>query len=125
MDEIEIQKHREKIPLPFDEITYYSSFEQILGSKPSDYSVEERKKRWFRNGELLKEVNPDAFEFHFTTNGSNETCYGCIHRNNDENWCKWSELPCNYNPVIKNLGMACMGLGRETSQQLELFESVD
>jgi hypothetical protein len=125
MNENQIEKHREKFPLPFEEITAYSSFTQILGNKPDDYSIEERKKRWFKNGELLKKVSPEAFEYYFTTNGSNETCFGCIHRNNEENWCKWSELPCNYNPVLKNLGMACMGLGHETSQQLELFEGFD
>lgn len=125
MDEKAIEKHREKMPLPYSEITAYSSFTQILGLKPDDYSVDERKKRWFKNGELLKKVAPSSFEFYFTTSGSDETCFGCIHRNNAENWCNWSGLPCNYNPVLKNLGMACMGLGHETSVQLELFEVVD
>lgn len=53
-----------------------------------------------------------------------ETCSGCIHRDND--WCKYAELPCNINPAltIKEgiIGMACCGAGKQIeSKQLELF----
>lgn len=119
------EKHREKQILSLDEITAYSSFTQILGFEPKQYSVEERKKRWFKNGDELKKVNKEGFEFYFTTSGSDETCSGCINRNNTENWCNWSGLPCNYNPVLQGLGMACMGIGKEVKSQLELFESVE
>ena len=115
-----IEKHREKYPLPFDEITAYSGFTQILGKTPKDYNPDERKKRWFKNGEQLKKVNPEGFEFYFTTSGSDETCYGCEYRIDKENWCKYSELPCNYNPVLQNLGMSCMGMGFK-NKQLTIF----
>jgi hypothetical protein len=53
-----------------------------------------------------------------------ETCAGCIHRDND--WCKYAELPCNVNPVLtlQNgiIGMACCGVGYQASmKQGELF----
>ena len=115
----EVQQHRSIHPLGIEEITLYSSFEQILGKKSSDYTPEERKQRWLRNGELLKKVEPKQYNFWFTDSGSDETCLGCAHRYEGENWCRWSELPCNYNPILKNFGMACMGIGRENQQELK------
>lgn len=120
MDEKEIIKHRSKHPLAFEEITFYSSFEQILGKTPKDYTPEERYERWSKNMELLRENGSQAaYDFWGTILGSNETCYGCANRDENRNWCLWSELPPNYNPVIKNMGMACMGLGYEGQQILK------
>jgi len=53
-----------------------------------------------------------------------ETCAGCIHRDND--WCKHSELPCNVNPILTlqtgQIGMACCGIGYHADmKQGELF----
>lgn len=121
IDEKTIENHRAKFPLPFDEITFYSSFEQLLGKTPQDYTAEERFDRWSKNMGLLRENDcEDAYDFWGTISGSNETCFGCTHRDEARNWCLWSELPPNYNPVIKNIGMACMGLGYDGQQQLQL-----
>ena len=46
MNTKQIEKIREKYPIGFDEICRYSSFEQILGRKDSNYTSEERKLRW-------------------------------------------------------------------------------
>lgn len=111
INEKTIENHREKFPLPIEEINAYSSFAQILGRTPKDYTPDERKTRWIKNGEELKKVNPEAFDFYFTESGVNEVCLGCENRIQSESWCKWAELPCNYNPVLNNAGLACIGMG--------------
>ncbi|RZJ33738.1 MAG: hypothetical protein EOO51_12670 [Flavobacterium sp.] len=71
-----INAHRAKFPLPFDEITFYSSFEQLLGKSPGDYTPDERFERWQKNMGLLKENGcDDAYDFWGTISGSDETCY--------------------------------------------------
>lgn len=122
MEEKEIQKLREKFPIPIQEISAYSSFEQILGKKPEDYTPEERYKRWEKNLSELEVIDKklsDYWRF-----GSEESCGLCIYRDITGNhWCKSQELPCMYNPITKMLGMACYGLGKEATWQLNLFEN--
>ena len=121
ISQAEIDAHRKRFPLPFSEITFYSSFEQLLGKSPDDYSPDERYLRWNRNMDLLIAAGyDDAYQFWGTIAGSNETCNGCVNRDENRNWCVWSELPCNYNPVLKNIGMACMGLGFDGQQKLAI-----
>lgn len=116
-----IAEYREKYPLPFDEISICASFEQILGRMPEDFTPEERYKRWARCMELLKqEGQTEAYEYWATTKGSDEMCHGCVLRDNERNWCRWSELPANYNPILKNVGMACGGIGYDGQQQLDI-----
>lgn len=115
----EITRHREILPLPFEQITLYSSFVQLLGEAPEDYTPEERRKRFDRNLELMKEGGEEELYHFWAESGPDETCESCIHRN--AYWCKWSELPCNYNPVLRMLGMACCGIGKEVDNQLKLF----
>lgn len=118
-----IENHRAKFPLPFDEITFYSSFEQLLGKTPNDYKPNERYDRWSKAMNLLRENgHEDEYDFWATIKGSNESCYGCALRDEQRNWCRWSELPPNYNPILKDVGMACMGLGYE-GQQIIKFEN--
>lgn len=121
MNQKQIDKHRLIEPLKFNKITAYSSFTQILGSNPQDYTPEQRKERWAKHMNLLNDVAPEMADY--WRFGSEECCEGCIHRDMHGNhWCKFSELPCLYNPVIKMCGMACCGLGHETNKQLDLFE---
>ncbi|SFO05244.1 hypothetical protein SAMN05421741_11842 [Paenimyroides ummariense] len=122
MEEKEIQKIREKYPISIDEINTYSSFEQILGKNPEDYSPEVRKLRWEKNMTELAKENPDLADY--WRYGSEESCSGCIHRDTSANhWCTLQELPCMYNPVLKMLGMACYGAGKTISVQYDLFDN--
>ncbi len=115
-----IEKHRAKFPISLDEITFYSSFEQILGKTSKDYDSTDRYERWYKAMFLLKKSgNKSSYEFWNTISGSNETCFGCTHRDENRNWCRLYGLPPNYNPVLKNIGMACMGLGFEGQQEME------
>jgi hypothetical protein len=115
-------KHREIYPLPFEQISKLSSFEQILGQKISDYTEEERKARWenamsFPGGKKAKDYYSNLFE-----------CVDCKHFQNG--WCGYASLPCGVNPVLTFqqgiVGMACLGVGHELidGTQLEMeFET--
>jgi hypothetical protein len=121
MTEEQIKEHRSIHPLPFEQITMYSSFTQLVGHVPTDYTPAERYERWTKNMNLLKEAGKmDSYNLWATKAGSDETCMGCIHRDEGKNWCKWSELPCNYNPALKDIGMACMGLAYDTQTQMNV-----
>lgn len=124
MTEKQIGKHREKHLLKYNQITAYSSFTQVLGMKPEDYTPQQRKERWNKNMFLLNEIEPELANYWRFQ--SEECCAGCIHRNiNGNHWCNYAELPCFYNPVMKMSGMACCGLGYENSLQKSLFEDVE
>lgn len=117
-------KHREIYPLPFEQISKLSSFEQILGRKISDYTEEERKARWdkamsFPGGKEAKEYYSNLYE-----------CVDCKHFQNG--WCGYASLPCGVNPVLTfqhgMVGMACQGVGHELidGTQIEMeFEQSD
>lgn len=116
MTESEIKQLREQYPIPFDEISKYNSFEQVLGRKPEDFTENERKRRWNKQMSFSKSVR----EYWSDTT----ECIGCIHLNEKEAWCKLQGLPCCVNPILTfrqgMIGMACMGTGREEHKQLEL-----
>lgn len=114
-----INEHRNIYPLPFDQITAFSSFAQLLGKVPSDYTPKERFERFQRNLELLRKEGEEGLFRYWSKTSSNETCHGCINRDIDRNWCKAYGLPCNYNPVTGALGMACCGLGYQGQQELD------
>lgn len=107
MNEKDIQEHKKKYPLPFDELCVVSTFEQILGKKRSDYSDEERKLRWEKVMSL--DLSGEARE-EWEYSGD---CTGC--KQLDNGWCKHMGLPCGINPVLTfRLGMpglACQGMG--------------
>ena len=122
MNQKAIDKHRSKYPISIEEISMYSSFSQILGRNPNDFTPEERMKRWDKNMQMLKEAGETELFNFWAKESSVETCLGCVHRNIDKNWCTYAELPCNYNPVLGMLGMECCGLGFDGQQQLLLSE---
>jgi hypothetical protein len=112
----EIDKHRERYPIPFEEISKYDSFEQVLGKKPEDYTEDERKRRWNKQMSFSKSVRElwsDTTE-----------CNGCIHLDKKGSWCNLQGLPCCVNPILTfrqgMIGMACMGTGKEEIKQLTL-----
>ncbi|WP_163423831.1 hypothetical protein [Flagellimonas sp. CMM7] len=111
-----IEEHRLKLPLEKGELTYYSSWEQIFGTKGSDYSHEERFERWTLVCEELKKFNPEMVKYWNDPITSNETCLGCIHRSESKIWCNGMGLPCNFNPITQILGMACMGTGYQKEE---------
>ena len=122
MDKILI--HRQIYPLPFEQISKMSSFEQILGRKITDYTEEERKTRWekamsFPGSKKIKEIYSNDYE-----------CCDCQSFSNG--WCKLASLPCGVNPIttFQNgmSGFACRGTGFQLIEgsQLEMeFEPVD
>ena len=102
-------KHREIYPLPFEQISKLSSFEQILGIKSTDYTEVERKERWgkamsFTGGNNAKEYYSNIYE-----------CVDCKHF--QSGWCSYASLPCGVNPLLTfatgQIGMACQGEGHE------------
>lgn len=119
MNQKQIEKHRSKYPISIEEIEYYSSFNQILGGNADEYTPEERKLRWERNMKLLSEKGNDAAVEYW--NDTSECSY-CIHLGQD-GFCKSFGLPVNYSPILTHStgmkGMACMGVGHETSGQTE------
>lgn len=118
------EEHRKIYPLPFEQISKLSSFEQILGRKISDYTEDERKARWekamsFPGGKKAKDYYSNLCE-----------CVDCRHFQNG--WCAYASLPCGVNPVLTfqhgMVGMACQGLGHELidGTQIEMeFEQWD
>ncbi|MDM1345718.1 hypothetical protein [Myroides marinus] len=121
MEEIDIQELRERYPITKSEITAFSSFEQILGKCSGDYTVLERKERWEYNLNKLEVVDKRLSDY--WKYGSDECCNGCVYRDvSTSHWCNLIGLPCMYNPITKMLGMACCGIGKELSIQLDLFE---
>jgi hypothetical protein len=111
----QIEKIRKKYPVTFDELTRYSSFEQILGRHIDDFPSEEKKRRWNKIMSLdnrMKNLWMDC-----------TGCEGCIYLS--EYWCKIQDLPCSVNPVLSfqygQIGMACCGIGKILVEP-ELFE---
>lgn len=103
------EQHRKIYPLPMDQISKRSSFEQILGKTQSDYTETERKARWektcsFSGGQKVKEFY-----------GAQSECAGC--KNRDGDWCNFASLPCGVNPILTYqegyAGLACKGVGFE------------
>jgi len=101
--------HRQIYPLPFEQISKLSSFDQILGRQKSDYTEEERKARWekamsFTGGDQVRNIYENVSE-----------CEGCLHK--DGGWCNYESLPCGVTPILTYiygfLGMSCQGVGHE------------
>jgi len=119
-----IEKHREQYPIPINEIKWYSSFQQIFGKNKNEYSNDERKQRWLKNlNELKENDNSDVVE-HWTQAGGDGECCSCVHFNSDGGWCKLMGLPSTVNPVLSFnhgiIGLACGGAGIEAEGQTEL-----
>lgn len=78
-----------------------------------EMSPKTRRERWEKWKEVARNTDEQGREMADYWSNSEETCTGCIHRDND--WCKYNELPCNVNPILTlqhgQIGMACMGLG--------------
>lgn len=111
MNNEQIEQHRAIYPLPVNKLCLYSSFEQILGKNDTEYTTEERKRRWNK----VMKLNNDMEEHWNNT----EACYGCKHLMTDA-WCNMCELPCTVNPITSFkhgvTGMACMGFCYENKQ---------
>ena len=43
----------------------------------------------------------------------------CAHLDAGNFWCRLRELPATFNPVLRDLGMACCGFGHSNSQARE------
>ncbi len=116
MTKKQIEEHRKKYPLPFKELSKYSSFEQILGKDQNEYILSERQRRWDKAMSKMDKETKEAWE-------DTSVCHACKHLSED-GWCELHGLPCTVNPVLSFSlgipGMACMGLGFE-NKQLELF----
>jgi hypothetical protein len=85
--------------------------EELFGSHSHEYTKQERYHRWKTILKLESEANINKWSTLNNKNLSYETCFNCVHREN--NWCNDIGLPCNFNPIVKDLGMACSGLGHE------------
>lgn len=110
-----IESHRKKYPLPFDELTMYSSYDQVLGKTPNDYTPQQRFERWTK---IMAQSELEIQEYFQDSEG----CEGCVSLDQQNYWCKSYGLPCSYNPILKCLGMACGGAGKQVSPtQLTLF----
>ena len=123
MTEEQITEHRKIIPIAKEEITLFSSFDQILGTKSADYKSEERRERFDFWRELAKKQSPDSYKMWGTDDWAREGCHGCKWYDDNGYWCNNMGLPALYNPVIKGIGMACMGMGRENKQTELEFEA--
>lgn len=103
------------------DITLNDSFEKILGKNGSEYTASERKERWERWKKIARDSDKqDLVNYWSDTEG----CEGCIHINESGAWCNLMGLPCAVNPVLSfrhgMIGMACMGAGKETAEQVEI-----
>lgn len=113
------EEHRKIYPLPYEQISKLSSFEQIFGKSIDEYTEDERKERWaratsFKGGKDVKKYYEDPTE-----------CIGCQHFQNG--WCALVSLPCGINPVLTfrmgMVGMACMGAGYKVKEGMEFDKS--
>src|SRR5688572_14624339 len=105
-------------------IKFDSSFETILGKTAEEYPTTVRIERWNEwQQAAIKAKKKHLIETWLDTSG----CRNCIHLDKGNAWCNFQGLPCTVNPILSfrmgMVGMACMGLGYEESQQLELFEA--
>lgn len=106
------------------QVQYNDSFRNILGDKPDVYTPEERKARWIEWKKLALERGDEEVVKYWC---NVQECRGCVHLNEAESWCHWSELPATVNPILTYstgmIGMACMGLGLTPlePEQLTLF----
>lgn len=98
-------------------ITLESRFIELFGSNPKEVPYEQRRKNWEEWKRIAKEQN-SIEALNWWTKDNLDVCGACIYKSGD--WCKWAELPCNYNPVTQIIGMACMGIGKEENSQLEM-----
>lgn len=104
-----------------------TSWVELFGEKGSDMSEDVRRERWEEWKKIAIEAGEQEMVDYWVKDNIEETCSGCIHR--EEDWCRSYGLPCNVNPILTLrsgiIGMACMGLGKEVEppKQLELFES--
>lgn len=114
-----IEKHREILPLPFDEICKYSSFIQILGKNEEEYTEEGIKSRWEKHLSFLDKDMRNYWN-------NPESCIGCIHL--DGSWCNYMSLPCTVNPLLTisggMIGMACMGIGYDDGNHKKTGNSI-
>ncbi|MCJ8153217.1 hypothetical protein MKJ01_05505 [Chryseobacterium sp. SSA4.19] len=119
-----IDQHRQKYPISFAEIKFYSSFEQILGKTVNDYSKEERKSRWNKCLEEFRSSGRNDLIEVWTEPGGDGSCLECVHYNLGDGWCVLMGLPSAVNPILSFQhalpGMACMGVGKQTKGQTEL-----
>lgn len=76
------------------------------------------REAWLAWQAIAKKKAPDCYEY--WTSSMHEGCEGCIHADFDAVWCKLQELPATRNPYLGCLGMACMGMGKETMGQQEI-----
>ncbi len=79
------------------------TWSELFGTTIKDLTHGDRKARW----EELKKLNPGLsgrWE-------DEEVCSTCKHVN--RGWCELQGLPCAFNPIMKDYGMACMGVGYE------------
>ena len=86
-----------------------------------------RRERWAEWKEAALAEGEEGSEMvdYWVKDYVEETCCGCLHRDND--WCKYGELPCSVNPILTIqqgiIGMACCGAGYEAKlEQGDLFK---
>lgn len=105
-------------------VTKQIRWPELFGESGKDMSEKNRRRRWEEWKALLIADGEQGMVDYWAKDNLEETCSGCIHRDND--WCKYNGLPCNVNPILTFragiIGMACMGLGYQSKpEQLELF----
>lgn len=120
MNANEVKAHRSIFPLDADQITVYSSFDQIIGRNFNEYDGLTRRLRWERWLELAKDQAPNSYSLWADSDMVEESCLGCVHLNSDNRWCDGMGLPALYNPITQSVGMACMGAGYDSQIELEL-----
>jgi hypothetical protein len=60
---------------------------------------------------VAREHNSDGFDWWSDLQG----CHGCRYLDETAVWCDAVELPATRNPVLNMLGMACCGVGYEST----------
>jgi hypothetical protein len=90
-------------------VTLTSSWDDLLGFPIPPATRRQRWQAWLQ-------LAPNDMVKSWT---DTRACNDCRHL--DGHWCQYAHLPCTTNPILTFrhgvIGMACMGLGKETKRQ--------
>lgn len=106
-------------------ITLTIRWHEMFGKQPADIPEKTRRQRWEEWKQLAADAGDQEMVDYWSKDNIDETCAGCINKDGD--WCRWSGLPCNVNPILTFndgiIGMACLGMGYQPHYvQQELFK---
>ena len=100
-------------------VELHSDWSQILGDKRNEMPENIRRDRW-EQWKTLAHNDGSAEAVEYWTDTSE--CHDCKYR--DIDWCQLQGLPCTVNPILTFneglIGMACMGLGKERKEPIQL-----